>query len=310
MPAAPNLQFAQLKSTFFKSLLAVQPRPECTADSECPMDEACINEHCINPCIVENPCAPQAQCTARVHHPVCTCPEGYGGDPYRQCYRPECRVDNDCPLDKACVNENCVNPCLNTERPCGRGAECLAENHKARCICAVGLQGNPLIACINVECRTDNDCPTDQACDFTSQTCNPVCKPDTCAEGASCRGINHQPECSCLPPSRGNGFVACILRKNLACITHSMDDNTCSVVAPEPIEAECRVDDDCAPFLACIDAACQDPCQINQPCHPTQTCKVENSSPIRTVICICPDDSFIGPNGECKPKGSSNLVCG
>ena len=30
---------------------------------------------------------------------------------------------------------------------------------------------------------------------------------------------------------------------------------------------------------------------------------MQNSSPIRTVICTCPDDTFIGPNGDCKPKG-------
>merc|ERR1712106_9783 len=123
----------------FSNCYAIEPRPECTADPDCPQDQACINERCINPCIIDNPCAPQARCTARAHHPVCTCPEGYGGDPYRQCYRPECRVDNDCPVNRACINENCLNPC------------------------------------INVECRTDNDCRQDQACDFISQTCGPVC---------------------------------------------------------------------------------------------------------------------------------------
>ena len=74
-------------------------------------------------------------------------------------------------------------------------------------------------------------------------------------------------------------------------------------VAIAPIEAECKVDEDCSPGLACINAECQNPCEVNRPCHFTQTCKVENSSPIRTVICVCPDDSFIGPNGERKPKG-------
>ena len=125
----------------------------------------------------------------------------------------ECRVDNDCPVNRACINENCLNPCLNSERPCGRGAECLVEFHQARCVCSAGLQGNPLVACINVECRTDNDCRQDQGCDFISQTCGPVCGPNTCTEDASCRGVNHQPDCTCNPGSRGNGFVACIRRK-------------------------------------------------------------------------------------------------
>ena len=65
----------------------VEPRPECTEDPECPDSQACINQRCIDPCIVQNPCARDAICTTHVHHPVCTCAEGYGGDPYTQCYR-------------------------------------------------------------------------------------------------------------------------------------------------------------------------------------------------------------------------------
>ena len=70
----------------------------------------------------------------------------------------------------------------------------------------------------------------------------------------------------------------------------------------------CRVDDDCSVGLACINQDCRDPCQVNRPCHHTQTCKVEDSSPIKTVTCTCPDDTFIGPNGECKQKGSPKIL--
>lgn len=76
-------------------------------------------------------------------------------------------------------------------------------------------------------------------------------------------------------------------------------------LAPEAVEAECKVDDDCPPRYACIQAQCTDPC-LSQPCHPTQTCTVQNSSPIRTVICTCPEDTFIGPNGDCKPQGTKS----
>ncbi len=72
--------------------------------------------------------------------------------------------------------------------------------------------------------------------------------------------------------------------------------------APEAVEAECRVDQDCPPKLACIEAECVDPC-LRRPCHPDQTCSVQNSLPLRTVICSCPDNTFVGPNGECKAKG-------
>jgi len=73
-------------------------------------------------------------------------------------------------------------------------------------------------------------------------------------------------------------------------------------IAPEAVEAECRLDNDCPPKLACIEAECVDPC-LRRPCHPDQTCSVQNSVPLRTVICSCPENTFVGPNGECKPKG-------
>jgi hypothetical protein len=75
-----------------------------------------------------------------------------------------------------------------------------------------------------------------------------------------------------------------------------------SSTAPEAVEAECRVDNDCPPKLACIEAECVDPC-LRRPCAPDQTCTVQNSAPLRTVICACPENTFVGPNGECKPKG-------
>ena len=72
-------------------------------------------------------------------------------------------MDNDCPLDKQCNQENCLNPCLSGGDPCGRGAECRVDYHQPRCVCPLGLQGNPLVACVSVECQTDNDCRQDQA---------------------------------------------------------------------------------------------------------------------------------------------------
>jgi hypothetical protein len=77
---------------------------------------------------------------------------------------------------------------------------------------------------------------------------------------------------------------------------------TLPLLAPEAVEAECRVDNDCPPRLACIEAECVDPC-LRRPCHADQTCSVQNSAPLRTVICSCPENTFVGPNGECKPKG-------
>lgn len=58
-------------------------RPECTLDAECPSNLACQNEHCRNPC--SGACGSLAQCTAVNHHAVCTCPQGYTGDPSSAC---------------------------------------------------------------------------------------------------------------------------------------------------------------------------------------------------------------------------------
>lgn len=57
--------------------------PECTENSDCPADRACINLKCANPC--QNTCGIRAQCTVRNHNPICTCPAKYTGDPFIQC---------------------------------------------------------------------------------------------------------------------------------------------------------------------------------------------------------------------------------
>lgn len=60
-----------------------QCRPECVVSSECPLDKACTNQKCLDPC--PNTCGIQALCTVRNHNPICACPAGYSGDPFSQC---------------------------------------------------------------------------------------------------------------------------------------------------------------------------------------------------------------------------------
>jgi hypothetical protein len=57
----------------------------CLQNEECPLYNACRNRKCINPCAEENPCAPSAYCKVIMHQPVCTCPDGYIGDPRTNC---------------------------------------------------------------------------------------------------------------------------------------------------------------------------------------------------------------------------------
>lgn len=58
-------------------------RPECSINSECSPNLACINERCKDPC--PGSCGFNALCSVRSHSPVCTCMTGYTGDPFSGC---------------------------------------------------------------------------------------------------------------------------------------------------------------------------------------------------------------------------------
>ena len=59
-------------------------KPECVINSECPSNQACINEKCRDPC--PGSCGADANCFVMNHTPVCTCPEGFTGDPFTYCH--------------------------------------------------------------------------------------------------------------------------------------------------------------------------------------------------------------------------------
>lgn len=86
-----------------------------------------------------SPCGPNAIC----NNGQCTCIKEYYGDPYTGC-RPECVINNDCPRDKACVRNKCVNPCKDT---CGENAICDVYNHIPMCRCPEGMEGNAFTKC-------------------------------------------------------------------------------------------------------------------------------------------------------------------
>ncbi|OTF84222.1 hypothetical protein BLA29_008012, partial [Euroglyphus maynei] len=150
----------------------VLPPPECFSDVECPTEHICKNQHgcrstlncpkdktcvqekCINPCKQSGACGRNAICLASSHVAVCSCPNGFIGDPNVECKEipPECRSDDDCgmericlkqkcivgcrmhgncPMDKACVNGLCQSPC-SIGGMCGVNTICRAERHEAQ----------------------------------------------------------------------------------------------------------------------------------------------------------------------------------
>lgn len=58
-------------------------RPECLISSDCPQNQACLNQKCRDPCI--GTCGTQAICLVVNHNPVCSCPERYTGNPFIRC---------------------------------------------------------------------------------------------------------------------------------------------------------------------------------------------------------------------------------
>jgi len=58
-------------------------RGECINDSECPLDRACYDYNCRSPC--DQACGQNAECQARNHGAICSCPSGYVGDPLTAC---------------------------------------------------------------------------------------------------------------------------------------------------------------------------------------------------------------------------------
>ena len=111
----------------------------------------------------------------------------------------------------------CVDPCLTTQ--CGSRALCEVDYHTPICVCPPGLQGNPLVACIEAGCSQNTDCATDEICEFvpgsqfTRKECQPLCNPGKCALGADCTARDHRESCKCRFPLQGDGYAACVERK-------------------------------------------------------------------------------------------------
>lgn len=60
-----------------------QCRPECSVNTDCPRDLACLCNKCLDPC--PGTCGFQAVCNVFNHVPSCTCLDGYWGDPFTSC---------------------------------------------------------------------------------------------------------------------------------------------------------------------------------------------------------------------------------
>jgi hypothetical protein len=142
------------------------------------------------------------------HKPVCTCEEGYEGNPDVACIKIECKTNDDCLDTHACVAEKCRPVCGPGNAPCGGEAICTAVSHEAVCSCPAGLSGDPKVTCFAIDCRSDLDCPAEKAC-FNSHCVDPCAISDPCRQPAECTVVDHQVNCECPAGFTGNKGTSC-----------------------------------------------------------------------------------------------------
>ena len=106
-PCGPNAECRVVESrpvcTCFPGYFGAPPacRPECVINSECAPALACINLKCSNPCV--GVCGINAKCDVVNHNPICSCPQGYVGDPFSSCRRK--------PGEYSAISNNLVKHC-------------------------------------------------------------------------------------------------------------------------------------------------------------------------------------------------------
>lgn len=69
-------------------------RPECTVNSECDASKSCLNQKCVNPCA--NVCGIDAECRVVNHAPICSCRQGFEGDPFVRCLPEQSKYISTC----------------------------------------------------------------------------------------------------------------------------------------------------------------------------------------------------------------------
>ena len=235
-----------------EKLIATSPRPEI-----------------IDPCR-PSPCGINAECRERNGAASCTCLPGLFGNPYIEC-KPECSINPECPTDKACVNQKCVDPCPGV---CGSHATCRAQNHNPICTCDPGYTGDPFRFCTRITTRMSSNLYFRNMILFFAapvpvEIINP-CNPSPCGSNANCQERNGAGSCRCIPDYFGDPYVAC--------------------------RPECVVNSDCPSNKACQNLHCVDPCPGT--CGVNAICSVLNHIP----TCTCFEGYIGDPFTACRRK--------
>lgn len=259
-----------------------------------PVPETCDSVHC----------GPNTECRQQNGVFACVCKRDYYGNPLIGC-RPDCVINPDCPLDKTCWNQKCVNPCVGA---CGKGALCQVVNHFPVCFCPADHTGDALVSCT-----------------LSQQPQPPIYNPMNPCENSPC-GANSRclvsqtgyPICSCLPGYRGNPPACqpqCVAHSecpsNKACVNLQCIDpcpGVCGVgarceVFQHSAVCSCAPGETGNPFESChlipvvgVERQPENVCSPS-PCGPNSICQIKQGRPICSCI-----ENYIGGPPFCRPE--------
>ncbi|XP_026470785.1 neurogenic locus notch homolog protein 1-like [Ctenocephalides felis] len=250
------------------------------------------------------------------------------------------RRSEECRQDQACIDNSCVNPCVNA---CGTNANCKTVGHNPVCSCPTGYTGDPF-----THCRVFNP--------------EELCHPSPCGVNTKCTVRNNVPTCSCLPGfTKGSPLTGCHheCESDSECSSSQICENfkctsACSKCGENAIcsnvvnhravcncptnyigdphhkcRPECYTNSEC-PYnkpVCVMGGVCHNPCE--NACGAYANCELRQTTP----VCSCPkhmtgnpliacrvfekrdlcDPNPCGLNAECKPGfdniGNERPVC-
>ena len=88
-PCGPNSQCqvvsGQAQCGCMPNMIGTTPncRPECIIGSDCPSNQACVNQKCVDPC--PGTCGSNSDCRVVNHSPICSCAAGFTGNAFDNC---------------------------------------------------------------------------------------------------------------------------------------------------------------------------------------------------------------------------------
>ena len=131
---------------------------------------------------------------------------------------PECRVDQDCPSQMACIAERCQNPCR-VANPCTGSQQCLVTDtlptRTVACVCPQGFVSGSNGECkqveVRAECYDDTDCRVTEVCN--QGDCMDACRQKRCGNNAKCEHTVHDARCECISGFTGDPYSECYPRK-------------------------------------------------------------------------------------------------